>query len=256
MKRSYFSNSNPQAVKNPVTLGFTVSFGVAFVAAFAMGPGNLFNLLGFKGTLSNPIGLITFPWAYSGVGVGAFFVLLSLAWFYFIATRIELELGRSRLLALFFGFTLLSSLSMLAVRAPLGEPYLVNSALFVFWAARNQNLPLSFWGVPLLAKWLALVIAVLAFFFFAGSSAGVLVGIAAMVPLALSWTIGAELIPGIRIASESQSVARRETKKEKAEINNYIDNIRDREKKREEDERLRRLFESSLSDDPDDKSRS
>ncbi len=254
MKRNYFSEPRPNSAKNPVALGFTISFAVAYVVAFAMGPWKLFDLIGFRGTAENPVGFITFPWAYTGVSNNAFFDLLEIVWFYFTATRVEFELGRSRLLALFFGFTLMSSLCMLVVNGLLGEPFLVSSALFVVWAARNQNLPLSFWSIPLLAKWLALVISVLTFFYFAGSSAGALIGLAALVPLAFAWAFGAGLIPGLRLTTESQSVSRRETKKEKQKFTNYIDNIRDREKKREEDERLRRLFESSLSDDPEDKS--
>jgi hypothetical protein len=72
-----------------------------------------------------------------------------------------------------------------------------------------------------------------------------LFGIAVATPLILAWFYGADKLP-IRYGLLRRLPTTGKTKQK--EFDAFISNVRDREKEREEKERLRKLFEDSLDD--------
>jgi len=225
-----------------LTNAVLISLAAAFVMAWLQVPLDVWLRFDSKTFFARPWAALTYPWGSTGDGRGLIFELLLFLWLYQLGNALEREVSKGTWVAVFLAGTLAPALCLLAAPQPvvLIGAYVPVAALALYWCGRSPHDVLSFWGLPLARKWLALIILLLVVF---SIGTGVPVaGLIAGIPLALFYVAGTR-----RWSLEPRR--RKESRKEQAEFNQFIDDVRDRERERDERERLRKLFESSLQDD-------
>lgn len=245
----------------PVTVGLVVAIALAFMIAwFTKGRWFGVDLL-FAPTLiaQQPWGMITYPFASGGDGnglIGVFFVCL---WLWGIGGSVERELGPLRYALFWVGMTFLGALfhwigfmvaggSLTPMQSALLGAFFPVSAVTVAWGTRNPTATVTLMFVlPILGKWLAVLSVLLVFF---GTNSPIL-AVFAIIPLGLAYLYAADKIPFLPWTAGKMTP--RETKRAEKRQYAKIDEALDRQKDREERERLRRIFEASLIDDPEDK---
>jgi membrane associated rhomboid family serine protease len=234
----------------PVTAGLVAAIVVAFLASFFSNGMMLRPQLAFipDGALSSPWTFFTYPFAYPPGAIFAIF--FGALWLWSIGGSVERELDSRRYGIFFFVMTALGALFLwigalgMGVSMPLETAWMPTAAVTVAWGTRNPNTPLTFMFVlPITGRWLAWIAALFVFF---GTSAQ-LAPFAAL-PLLFAYLFAAEKLP-----FAPWSMRRRADKKAEARFYGLQDDAIRREKEREERERLRRLFESSLDDDGESK---
>lgn len=209
-------------------------------------------LLGKEGFV-RPWTLITYIFADTGNGANAIFVAFLCYWIYMIGRSLEKDLGAGLLLGIFAGATLLHGLlaAIAGTFVPangligIGMP---EAFLSIVWCGRNQGEVIKMFGViPIQGRWLALLIAIISLL---GTGNGApAFGFIVCLPFVLAWFYGSG-----KLAFAYGRVKKvKPSKNEQREFDKFITNVRDREKEREERERLRKLFEDSVSSDDDDK---
>jgi membrane associated rhomboid family serine protease len=196
---------------------------------------------------SKPWTLILYPFASSVAGfVG---VLFSAWWLWGIGGSVERDLNTPRYVGFFFLIALLGALAhwfgavlMNSEQALFGS-FLPIAAVTVVWGTRNPDAIIQFMMViPIPGKWLAWISGLMVFF-----STSPQLALFACTPLVLAWAFAADKLP---IPYRAVQRSRRVPGGRGAPTDpRYFDDVRKREKQREERERLRKLFESSLSDD-------
>ena len=230
------------------------------VIVAALGVGALFGLLfpyAARYLDFNPLLALSRPWSYftypltvplEGGFAGPIFTVFLLLWVYQIGTQIESALGMPRFIGLWLAGTLLPAIlfTIPGTQAPLSGPMLPVAVLTVAWATRNANSQLMIFGiVPLAAKWIGAIFALGVFARY--YPLGVAPALVSLLPLALTYAFAAEKIPGLAWAAPA--VNRKKSKEEKRKEIDFLDEVRKREKERDEKERLRRLLEGPSADD-------
>lgn len=257
--RSYgWGNAKPGGNKG------TIALIVTLVAFFVLAWGGLYDrleILQFVASdfANRPWSLITYPlFVMGGDGSGAFFLIILFYWMYSICGAVEERLGAVKLWIAFFALSFIFAVSVFlgyfliafgqaAFDTSLSGPYLGVAALTVAWAAiYPDSIIRLFFLIPVQAKWVAVIIAALVLFGY-GNRAPI-IGIFAVAPLGLAWMWGRRGLPWPMEGKARETVA----KKKEEHFRVFIDDVKTREKEREERERLKKLFESSL-DDPEDK---
>jgi membrane associated rhomboid family serine protease len=244
------------AAKNnaaPVTLALVAALIAAFVlmwtgvataaiASFAFFP---------QIALSRPWTFLTYEFVVGAAGpVG---LLFSCLWLWSIGGSIERDLGRVKYLAVWFIFSALSALAVWAgsfafhgIGAVLAGPWPSLAALTVLWGTRNPNVSILFmFVIPITGKWLAWISAAMLFF----STSPQLAPFAAL-PLILAYAFAAEKIPFAPYATGRYGGSKAGAKHERYD-KKYYEEVQRREKDRAERERLRKLFEGSVNEDPE-----
>ncbi len=201
-----------------------------------------------------PWAFITFPLASSGAPAEIISILFTCLWGYWIGRSLEKDTGSGLLLGIFGVLTLASSTAwVLGSMAVNGSPllagvYLPMAALTIIWAMRNpEHTILLMMIVPVKAKYLAVITAIVTLFTAGGPSP--LMGVFALLPLLLAFLYATNRIPGLRYAATPVETGQK--KKTNQEFRRFQDEVRKKEKEREERDRLRKLFEASLIDDKD-----
>ncbi|HLK14859.1 MAG TPA: hypothetical protein VKT78_08645 [Fimbriimonadaceae bacterium] len=248
-----FMNSGRAATYTLIAL-----LGGCYILAWITRSPLFFDGLAFNGDWSRPWTVVTYPFAGFGFGGGLLGEVFLLLWLYWIGTDLERGVGTGRVFGLFVGASLIGAGSLYAAwqifshGAGLGHPTLAGSlipigALTVTWGVRNPHARILIWFVlPITGTWIAILDALLVFLVVGGGNP--LVGAFALVPLAAAWALAANRLPG----PTSGPRGRRRSGAAKATERmdqTYYDDVRRREKDREERERLRKLFESSVDDD-------
>jgi len=100
--------------------------------------------------------------------------------------------------------------------------------------------------IPITGKWIAIIDSALVLFVVGDGNP--VAGIFALFPLGLAWAYAANRLPGLTF-DKSPSKHSRAAKATERRDQSYYDDVFRRAKEREEQERLRKLFESSLEDD-------
>lgn len=225
----------------PFTLFLVASLGVAALLAWLTQGRTAVPLALLPG---HPWGLLTYPWAFSPLAqpLGLLFFLFFVAFLFQTGATVEGAMGTPRFAAFWAAFTLLPALVALSIRHPLAEPYLPASAVIVAWCARNQGATVGFWGIPMGTRALAGIVAAMELFSYGAASP--LSGLLLVLPLGLAWAFGAGRLPIPFSAAASrkrapETVVKGGTKYDDA----YYESVRRREVEREEQERLRKLFE-------------
>jgi membrane associated rhomboid family serine protease len=243
------------------TVGLIVALAATFVLAWfglrqAFGPGLAFDPAELA---ARPWTLLTYPFASAGDGGGLFFTLIMWLVLYMFGGAVERDAGPVRLLGLFLGGSVIAGLFIaLGARIAGPAPVLMGPALgvacvIVAWAARNAEATiLLFFILPLKGKYLAIL--TFALTFFAYGTGAPLIGLFAVVALALAWLWASGRLGVAFAGGGGQSKrSRAERRAEERRHREFITSVKDREREREEKERLRRLFERSLIEDPDEK---
>ncbi len=201
---------------------------------------------------AHPWSIITYIFAGSGNGRHAFAIVCTAYWLWAIGRPLEKDLGTAWLLGIFGISSVVHGALAYAVGMSLpGILYGVHlpaAFISIVWCARNQGEVIRLFAViPIQGRWLAVLIAILALF--ATGNEAPLFGLIVCLPLILAWLYGSGklALPYGRL----QKV--RAPKKEQREFDKFITNVRDREQERAEREKLRKLFEDSVSSDEDDK---
>lgn len=242
----------------PVTVAVIVIAAVNFLINWLSGGRDAWNaLLTFTpGTaLSLPWTLLTWPISAEAPDfIGTVFMCY---WMWVIGGMVERELSSLRYSVFLLVMALIPALMMLLALPILGDSralwglYLLAAAVTIAWATRNPNQTMLFMMVvPIAAKWLAwLTVGIVIFGY--GFPKPVL-GLLAAVHLLVAYLYAANKIPFLQWG-RAAFVQNRQGWKPQERDNRYFDEVRKREQERAERERLRKLFEGSLGEDPEDK---
>lgn len=249
----------------PITIGLLASFIIfAFIWWFSALKGMEQIILG-PGWQSKPWTLLTYPWAQmpfsDGLAIVCFVFLIM--WVFFTGSYVERELGPAKYIGLWAAMILLPALFQILL-GPVISPtrfgaagvWLPEAGITIAWCTRNPTAKIMMYGIiPLSGKILGAV-TVVTTILLAGFGNPVL-GVVAALHLPIAWAFAANKIPfwtytrgagSFRKRKATDSQFLRKTEKMGA---GYYDDVKKREKEREERERLRKLFESSLMDDKD-----
>lgn len=258
MKATSFGTSMP-ARSVPGTLGLIASLALTFLVDFFAGAKGIFAPLAHLTSGGAPWTFITYPWAL-GAATGFIGLVFSLLWIWFMGSTVEREVGTSRFLLIFAVLTLLGSVFVtlgamaLTTKATLAGSLIPSGALTMLWAARRPRAQIMIYGIlPVEARWIALFNLLLVFFLFGTGQPAL--GLFAVLPLVLAWFYAAGKLPipyPTMELSTTGRMSRKEKEREQKKFENFIDDVRERERERAEKEKLRQLFERSLIDDPDD----
>lgn len=245
----------PQNQGWTMTLVLVIVFGVCFVLGWLPGVGEtVANWTMLDPSHALPWSLITYPLASLGgmIGLGFFFFLIWMAWFYSFGSQLERSVGTLGMLWHFLGATALCgvvySLAVfmkLGMGMPLTGPDLPIAALAMVFFGMNRSQVFCFWGVSIPSPWLAVIIG--AFVLFNYGAGQPMLGLALVAPLLVGWFYGVNY--GAIGARKSAASSKKEKAKENREFHDYMDKVKSKEKEREERERLRKLFEDSLDDE-------
>ncbi|MBX3120390.1 MAG: rhomboid family intramembrane serine protease [Fimbriimonadaceae bacterium] len=249
--------SNARRLGAPVTVALVVLIIVTFLAQF-VAPKSFpirdwayFTVDG----ISRPWSLLSYPFAANEI----FSVLFAALWLWGIGASVEREMGSVRFGISWAAFSVLSALCLfvgariVGVDAPLAGAWVALGAVTVIWGTRNPDAPLTLLFVlPLTGRWIAWLAGVFAFF-----STDAKLALFAALPLILAYFFAANKLPlaftkgAARPFQKSQGA----TKVRGAGVysQEYFDEVEKREREREEKERLKKLFEKSLIQDPDAK---
>ncbi len=247
------------ARRNPAVFGILAISVVMFLVSFAA-PQTIAPFLRFPGAdwMRAPWTLFTYILAWPmGSIVGLLFMILAL---YSFGSSLETRFGTPWFLKLFGIATLSGSViaifaSFIEPNATIVTPWVPTSLVMIAWCGFNRLESIMMYGlVRIPAPILALITG--AILTFGTLSLGPIGSVSLLVPAALFWLYSIGQLPGVSRArpTVSTGVKADAAAKRKAQAEReYLDRVQDRVKEREERERLRKLFEASLKDDPDQK---
>jgi hypothetical protein len=236
----------------PVTVGILGSLVVTALLIWFLA-GKPLAGLAFAG-FGKPWTILTYPWAYMPFTdlFGILFFVFLCYWMLDMGGTAERELGPVRYALFLAAVTAAPALTVglggliAPSRVVLSGPWLMVSPLIVAWATRRPGTPITFFFLPLTAQWLAwIVVAATVFQYGFGNP---LMGVLACSGYGLAYAFAKGLIPGLAYGRRDTTNPRQQRMSRERE-NAYYDDVRRREKEREERERLRRLFENSLKDE-------
>ena len=241
----------------PATVAILVLAGANFLASWVSGGGDWNAYLQFHAQFAArfPWSILTYPIGANPADIiGVFFMAY---WMWIIGATVERDLGTGRFLAFFGAMTAVPALMMwicyaaFGFSAPLYGLYLPVAGITIAWAARNPNVSMLFMLIiPIQAKWLAWLTAALVVFSYGYPHPPV--GLFAGVHLLLAYLYAANRIPFLSYGKEVFT-RKREGWTPREKDDKYLRDVKSREIERQERERLRKLFEGSLKDDPEDK---
>ena len=249
--------SNARKSGAPASYAIIAAIVVAFLASW-LSQDQLFRALAFESRVALAEPWRIFTWFLAITRFDIIGTLFSALWMYWIGTTVERELGTGRFVAFFAAMILIPTaliwlgLSMLNNTGVLSSPYLPIAGITVAWATRN---PLSqvmmMMVIPVQARWIGWLVAILVFFGYGATFGAPLMGAFAAAHLALAYAYASnklKFMPWGR-ATYVDKDAQKRMKWEREKDEKYFDDVRRREMEREERERLRKLFESSVKDD-------
>lgn len=239
---------------NPTLLALIATMTLCYVYFWSTPTSPLLKAIYFNPAAPTLLNILFYPWAHSGPGV--IYFILGMLWLYWMGGQVERETSSLTALIFFFASSILGVAILPAFPNSLaitGE-FIASAAFTAAVATRHPLQQVLLMGIiPIQLRWLAIG-TTLALVFLYGFGTP-LAGIATAIPCILAYLWAANKLP-LKYSASTQSarnVSKKEVKKDKEEFNKFIDDVRTREEKREENERLRKLFESSLNDDPPEK---
>lgn len=184
-------------------------------------------------------------------------VLLFWVWLAMVGSSVESDLGSARYTRVLAILTLaLPILPVVVGSLTLGTyfsgGYALMAALTLMWAARRPNATIMLLGIIPTPAWFIAVFVAAAAIVGAGGPHPI-VGAALIPGFVAAWMWAADRTPiPYRVAVRTKA-EQKAAKKAAAEHKAFLDDVMDRQKEREERERLRNLFEGSLRDDDNPK---
>jgi membrane associated rhomboid family serine protease len=240
----------------PATTAIVGLLILSFVLAWT-GPGRAFTTaLSFTPALAfrEPWTFLTYPFFSTGDGNSLIYLLFLSLWLWGLGGWVERDIGTPRYVAVWLTFTFLCALAFLIGGILLGRTAVILAsawtpvaAITIIWGTRNPHSQVMLMFVlPILGKWLAWLAAALVIF---ATNDPMLAPFAAA-PLALAYFFAADRLP---FAPYRKTRVATKTRYRDQADNRFVEEVKRREKEREERERLRRLFENSVNDDPEDR---
>jgi len=161
----------------PVTRALIIATVVTFLAYFFSGQsgGVVFRTLAYVTVGPGDGAWYTRPWTWFThpfVEDHPLWMLFRLYWLYVVGGILERSWGSRNFAVLFFAFSWIAAWAflpayyLLGKNASLGGLFLLTSILTVAWAAMDPEMEMSFWGIPLKLKALALLDVLLVYFYF------------------------------------------------------------------------------------------
>jgi len=198
--------------------------------------------------LQKPWSFFTYP--FTSIGPQFIGLIFLCWWLWGIGGTVERDLGTGKYLIVWFLFAGLCAFGgfigarILGVGGTLVGAWTPVAALTVIWGTRNPTaVTLLMFVIPISGKWLAWISAGLVFF----STPDPRLAIFVAAPLALAYLFAANKIP---FAPYSKyALPSGATMKHERYDKSYYEDVRKREKEREEREKLRKLFEGSMGED-------
>jgi hypothetical protein len=246
----------------PITIGIIASLIVfAFVWWFT-GAKGMENIVLGPGWQQRPWTLFTYPWAEMPFtdGLSILFFVFLIMWMFWVGGSAEHDLGPTKYAVLWISMILLPALFIGLLGPMVGKVYgaagtsLPVAAITMVWCVRNPAQTIMIWGIiPLSGRWLGWI-TVASTILLAGFG-NPLMGVICALHLAVAAAFAANMIPfwtysrGGSSFGKPKITDRPYLKKSERMDKGYYDDVKKREKEREERERLRKLFESSLDDD-------
>jgi membrane associated rhomboid family serine protease len=247
----------------PITIGIIASMIVFAFVWWISSMKGIENFVLMSGWQGKPWTLFTYPWAdtpfYSGIRILCF-VFLAM-WMFFTGGSVERDLGPTKYSLLWLVMILLPAL-FIVLLGPLVKTvaamgmWLPEAGITVVWCVRNPTSQIMLYGlIPLSGRilaWVTIAVTILLSGF-----GNPLFGFIASLHLAAAWAYAANWIPfwsyshGGGSFGKAKLSDRPNLKKSERLDKSYYDDVKKREKEREERERLRKLFEGSISDDKD-----
>lgn len=234
----------------PVSVAITAILVVTFVLGW-LDPGRFLDPLVF-----DPFRIASRPWTVliwvlCGGAMGPIGLLCAGFWLWGIGGIVERELTSPRYALFALAVTLVTSLlvglaGLLGVPGTLAGAWVLLVAITVAWATRHPEQPVTFMLIlPMKARWLAWISVGLLFFAAPPSLAPFLI-----LPQGLVYLFASERLRGIPYVAIPRHRSAQPTPREAEREKRYLDDVKRREVDRAERERLRRLFEASLNDEP------
>lgn len=211
---------------------------------------------------SKPWTLFTYPWAdvpFASGGKLLGFVFLCI-WIFFMGGSSERDLGPSKYAVLWLTMVLLPALFIVLLGPSVGivaaaGMWLPSAGVTLVWCVRNPTSQIMLYGlIPLSGKWLGWI--TIAATILLSGRGNPLFGVISGLHLAVAWAFAANRIPfrtysrGGGTFGKAKLADRPFLKKADRMDKSYYDDVKKREKDRDERERLRKMFESSVNDDP------
>jgi membrane associated rhomboid family serine protease len=243
----------------PASIAIIVISAALFLITFVAPTAPITFYIAFLPSLfaEHPWSILTYPYAADARQAAFLIVLFECFWMYGIGGSVERDLGTKRFLIFWAAMTVLPGFLMwgamvaLKVYAPLVFLYLPLSGITIAWCARNPNEKILFMMViPILGKWIGWITVGIVLFDYGQASP--LLGVVACLHMVVAYLYATNRIPKLAYGREVFT-RKREGWKPIERDDAYFADVKKREIERAERERLRKLFEGSLSDDPEDK---
>lgn len=234
-------------------MGLVCAIGASFLLAWFGLRGIFFDMLAFQPdfALSRPWTFITYPISSVGDGSELIGVVFLIWWLLSIGSVVEMDMAPARYGTLLAVITVLASIcgfigSLFAPGGYLVGAYVLAVAVTVLWGTRYPNSCVKLMCViPIKAKWVAWLSVAVLFF----GTNNIVLAIFSVLPMGLAYLFAANKLP--IPYNKSYSYVHKPSKRQQKQEKEYFEDVKRRERQREERERLRDLFERSLIDDPD-----
>lgn len=240
----------PSLRSRPVTTAIILLFGVGF-AITAVAPSLLpWFALSRSWPAESPLSVLFYAYTSDPSPRSFIYLLLAGWWMYWIGGEVESRLGPRRfaltwaIASIAMAIMIWAGIQLTGVNVIVLGPWIAIAAITMMWCARNPDTTLRFMFVlPIPGKWLAVITLVLIAL---GYREGAIFG---LLFLAGCWFWAQGRIPFLPFEAtkplEPETVVRGGIKYDDV----YYEDVAERERRRRENERLRKLFEGESSDE-------
>lgn len=210
--------------------------------------------------LKMPWQLITYPFAYLPLAdaLSFMFFVCIIAWMIFAGMAIERELGWVRYVVLWLVMSAAPALligiysQIRGLPFAFGGPFLPIEGLTILWCTRFASQSILVYGfIPMTGKWLAWLTVAMVFFLYGAMRPEF--GILASIPLVIPWMYASDRIPNFAYGRYGGRTREQNLKRTERADKKYFEDVRRREQEGADRERLRKLFENSMKDEPGDR---
>lgn len=233
----------------PVTATLIAAFALAFLVAW-FAQGNLAQYFALTSDWPNkaPLAILVYPFASTGNGRELLNWVFLCFWMYMVGGIVERDLGAKRYVVFLLFMTVLVGLAVfLGMELTHREsavfgPWALATAVTVLWGSRYPTAIVRLMMIfPISGMWLAILsVALLAFPYGPALSAF------AAAPMVLPWLYATERIPFLPYKPQ---IVENPTRGQVKVDDKYFTEVTKRELEREERARLKKLFDSEMSDD-------
>ena len=190
--------------------------------------------------------LLTYPY----LGGISLFLVFTVMWIYWVGTMLERDLGSKKFAVVWLVASVIGILPLVILRESAFGMLVPGAIIVTIWATRNPNQTVMvFMIIPVAAKYIGIAALLGVFATYSGGTNHPWVGLAAVSGCIVGFFFARNQLLGLTYGKAPvNKQPRSQTRASKVYKQEYYDDVRRREKEREEKERLRKLFEGSLED--------